>query len=489
MTVRIILGLILCTPSISFVSADELEDSPRVTPLVRVIRESEPAIVSTFVAAPDKRIVSGSGTIIHPDGFVLTNNHVVPQARGYILIGADPPNNQKPEQFTVIGRYPERDLAILKIHSNGPFPTVPLGRSNDLLNGETVVVAGNPGGRGLVFTSGIVSSRMVLAGAPNALVMTNYKIDRRPRFIQFDAASNGGNSGGPLINLEGDLIGIVSARIIQEQNIGFAIPVDVVYELIDDLIQPEMRHRKTVGIDLQSGTDEIIVGSVDEGLPAASAGLLTGDIITGVNGQILHNKVDWVLTLHSLLMSGRKFALTATRDEEQLNLNIQPVELQPQPASDVAQDELEPGLRYRLFDGKYSLVPEFDSLVTVGEGVVTAVNLNGVETEKQEYFAVEFSGFFHAEEESLYRLILASDDGSTLRISDEVIIDNDGNHPTQGVGELLYLAEGFHPLTIGYFQGSGEKELQLLVEKIGPEGKPVPVEGDMIWHRRTSTDE
>lgn len=143
--VRILTVLLLALPRTVAQSPDSLPDSPRVTPLVRVMHKAEPAIV--------------------------------------------------------------------KLLASGPFPVVPLGRSHDLLNGETVVVAGNPGGRGTVFTAGIISSRMVLSGAPNALVMTNYKNSRRPMFIQFDAASNGGNSGGPLVNMEGDLVGIVSAKL------------------------------------------------------------------------------------------------------------------------------------------------------------------------------------------------------------------------------------------------------------------------------------
>ena len=489
MVKRITLCLLCCTLSTGYLCAEDLPDSPRVTPLVRVIHKSEPAVVSTFVVTQDRQIVSGSGTIIHSNGFILTNNHVVPLADGYLLIGANSPNNQKPERFRVVGRYPERDLAILKTQSNGPFPTVSLGRSNDLLNGETVVVAGNPGGRGLVFTSGIVSSRMVLAGAPNALVMTNYRIDRRPRFIQFDAASNGGNSGGPLINLEGDLIGIVSARIIQEQNIGFAIPVDVVHQLIEDVIEPELRHRKYVGLNLEDGTDKAVVGEALSESPAAAAGLQAGDVIEAVNGQSIRGRVDWVLTLASLLETGHRFRVAVRRQDQSIDMNIQPEELQPRPAGDVSEDVLKPGLHYRVFHGQYSLVPDFSKETAAGEGVVTAVDVNQVSVDQNDYFAVELTGYFHAPQDGLYRLILSSDDGSMLHIGDELMIDNDGNHPTQGVGELLYLAAGFHPIRIGYFQGNGDKELKLLVEKIGPGGKPVPVEKDMIRHRPIADSE
>ncbi|HIK95242.1 MAG TPA: serine protease, partial [Planctomycetes bacterium] len=139
-----IASLLITNPLVAQEAAT-LPDSPRVTPIVRVIHKAEPAIASLFVPVASGQLVSGSGTIIHSDGYVLTNDHVVQNTGGYALLGSDLPGEQRPVRFGVVGRLPEKDLAIVKLLAAGPFPTVPLGRSDDLLNGESVVVAGNPG--------------------------------------------------------------------------------------------------------------------------------------------------------------------------------------------------------------------------------------------------------------------------------------------------------------------------------------------------------
>jgi S1-C subfamily serine protease len=452
-----------------------LPDSPRVTPIVRVIHKSEPAIASLFVPVASGQLISGSGTIIHPDGYVLTNNHVVQHTEGLSLIGSDLPGEQRPVPFGVVGRLPEKDLAIVKLLAAGPYPTVPLGRSHDLLNGESVVVAGNPGGRGLVFTSGIVSSRKVLTGTPNALVMTNYANSRRDTVIQFDAASNGGNSGGPLINLEGDLIGVVSAKVLQEQNIGFAIPVDDVHNTIEQILDPEIRTRKEIGLVLTQESSTVVIGRVLENSAAAAAGLQADDVVTAVNGRPLRHRVDWFLELTSLLRETGQFAVTVRRDKETIDAIIKPKNMSPVPASKVAADTMKAGLRYRFFHGKYSLVPDFEELTPVRIDNVRTIDLAAIRQDRDDHFAVELSGFLRIPSDDVYRLVVISDDGSKVSLNGKVVIDHDGNHPPSPSGKLLYLQKGDHALKIEHFEGNGGQELQLLIDQ-------KPVAADMLWH-------
>ncbi|MDG1895613.1 MAG: trypsin-like peptidase domain-containing protein [Fuerstiella sp.] len=457
-----------------------LPDSLRVTTVVRVIHVAEPAITSLFIPIASGQLISGSGTIIHPDGYILTNNHVVQNADGFALIGSDLPGEQKPVRFRVVGRLPEKDLAIVRLIANRSFPTVPLGRSNDLLNGESVVVAGNPGGRGLVFTSGIVSSRKVLTGTPNALVMTNYANSRRDTLIQFDAASNGGNSGGPLINMEGQLIGVVSSKVLQEQNIGFAIPADDVHNTIEQILEPELKARKQVGLHIAESVSNVAVDRVIQNSAAAAAGLQAGDVLTEVNGRVLHHKVDWFLELTSLLREAETFDVTVERGEETLKATIRPTELLPMPAAKVSGDTLMPGLAYRFYHGEYSLLPDFEQQTLVREGVVKTIDLPAIQEQRADHFAVALNGFLRIPDDDLYRLIVVSDDGSKVYLDDEVIIDHDGNHPPTPAGKLLYLQKGFHTLRIGHFEGNGGQELQLMMHQIGADPQQVPAE--MLWH-------
>ncbi|HIK93357.1 MAG TPA: trypsin-like serine protease [Planctomycetes bacterium] len=469
-----IASLLITNPLIAQEAAT-LPDSPRVTPIVRVIHKAEPAIVSLFVPVASGQLVSGSGTIIHSAGYVLTNNHVVQNTEGFALIGSDLPGEQRPVRFGVVGRLPEKDLAIVKLLAAGPFPTVPLGRSDDLLNGESVVVAGNPGGRGLVFTSGIVSSRKVLTGTPNALVMTNYANSRRDTMIQFDAASNGGNSGGPLINLEGNLIGVVSAKVFQEQNIGFAIPVDDVHDTIEQILDPEIRARKEVGLVLTQSVSSVVIGRVKQNSAAAAAGLQADDVLTAVNGRPLRHRVDWYLALTFLLREKGPFDVTVRRGEETINAKIRPSGMLPAPAEKVADDTLKPGLRYRFFHGTYSLVPNFDELTPVRIDNVKTVDLSAIRQEREDHFAVELSGYLRIPSDDVYRLVVISDDGSKVSLDGDVVIDHDGNHPPLPAGKLLYLQKGNHALKIEHFEGGGEQELKLLIDK-------KPVTADMLWH-------
>lgn len=452
--------------------------SARESPLVNAIRKTEAAVVSLFVIQKN-RMVSGSGSVVHPNGLILTNNHVLPEDTGFALIGVQEPDKHAPVRFHVAGRYPERDLAVLRLESGAPYPIVPLGRSHDVMNGESVVVAGNPGGRGLVFTSGIVSGRSVLSGAPNALVMTNYRTDFRPRFIQFDAASNGGNSGGPLINMDGELIGIVSAGIFHEQNIGYAIPADDVHRHMDLILEPELRHSKFTGVRISSQVHPVVVENVATGSPAASAGLRQNDELIELNGMTLKDRSDWFLNLSEVLKHGQPLTIRLRRGTSELEVRLDPVELPAEPAMDKVESQLKPGLAFRLFDGKYSLLPDFGELSPVHSGTAAEISLSALQLRQSEYFAAELTGFLKVPSTGHYRLVLSSDDGSQLWINGRLVINNDGNHPTQGCGKMLRLSKGFHAMRIFYFQGNGDAQLQLLLDE-GQSQRPVPSE--MLWN-------
>jgi serine protease Do len=224
----------------------------------------------------------GSGFIIHSTGYIVTNNHVVEDATEIKVTLASK------EEFdaTLIGRDPKTDIALLKIESNTPLPTVPFGNSDQLAVGDWVLAIGNPFGLGHTVTAGIVSAKGRIIGA-----------GPYDDFIQTDASINPGNSGGPLFNMKGEVIGINTAIVASGQGIGFAIPSDLAKEVLLQLHDEGKVTRGWLGVAIQSlspdllkafnleDTQGALVADVVADSPADKAGLKRGDIIIRFNGN------------------------------------------------------------------------------------------------------------------------------------------------------------------------------------------------------------
>ncbi len=227
----------------------------------------------------------GSGFIVREDGTVITNNHVIANAEDILIKVGD-----KEFNADVIGADPYMDLAVLKIKSQDKFTPVSFGDSNKARVGDWVVAIGNPFGLGGTVTSGIISARNRQIG------LTRYE-----DFIQTDASINQGNSGGPLFNLKGEVIGVNTAIIAPGQSgsigIGFAIPSNAASNVIDQLIKFGETKRGWLGVRIQEVTKEIadveklkkpegaLVASVGQNSPADKAGIKAGDIILEFDGK------------------------------------------------------------------------------------------------------------------------------------------------------------------------------------------------------------
>ena len=235
----------------------------------------------------------GSGFIIKENGIVITNNHVIAGADD-ILVKV----NSKEYKAKVLGADPYMDIAVLKMETKDKFKTVGFGNSDKARVGDWVVAIGNPFGLGGTVTSGIISARNRDIG------MTRYD-----DFIQTDASINQGNSGGPLFNLKGEVVGINTAIIAPGQSgsigIGFAIPSNAASKVIDQLVNYGETRRGWLGVRIQEVTKEIseavglkkpegaLVASVGEKSPADKAGIKAGDIILEFDGK----KIDKMRTL------------------------------------------------------------------------------------------------------------------------------------------------------------------------------------------------
>jgi serine protease Do len=288
-------------------AADAAAYPARRTPVVDVVQRVKAAVVNihserTLQSAPDGADLStppgrvngmGTGIIIDPRGYVVTNHHVVEDVSLLRVRLAD----GAAVSARVVARDPEHDLALLKIDAGKPLPTVPLGTAQDLMVGETVVAIGNAYGYEHSVTVGVVS-------AVKRDVALNKEVSYKS-LIQTDASINPGNSGGPLLNVHGELVGVNVAIRAGAQGIGFAIPVDNMLRAAADMLSVRRRTgawhglvgRDEVILPGSSGveaasagnpkvlTRRLVVERAEAGSPAAQAGLARDDVVQRVNDQ------------------------------------------------------------------------------------------------------------------------------------------------------------------------------------------------------------
>ncbi|MFI4940638.1 MAG: Do family serine endopeptidase [Burkholderiales bacterium] len=269
----------------------------------------------------EKQFSLGSGVIISPQGFILTNNHVVEAADEIEVALAD----GRKLNAKVVGTDPETDLAVVKVNLQN-LPAITLGHSEKAQVGDVVLAIGNPFGVGETVTMGIVS----------ALGRNHLGINTFENFIQTDAAINPGNSGGALIDTNGNLLGINTAiysRTGGSLGIGFAIPVNTVKTVMESIINNGQVVRGYIGVEPQDITPELaesfglhtktgaIIAGVVKGGPADKAGIKPGDILIAVEGKAVGDMTD-MLNLIAQLTPGEMAKLTVLRKTRQTVVDV-----------------------------------------------------------------------------------------------------------------------------------------------------------------------
>ncbi len=262
----------------------------------------------------------GSGFIIKKDGTIVTNNHVIANADD-IIVRVD----NKEYKAKVLGADPYSDIAVLKIQSSKNFNIVKFGNSDKSRVGDWVIAIGNPFGLGGTVTSGIISARN-----------RDINLTRYDDFIQTDASINQGNSGGPLFNMDGDVIGINTAIISPSgasSGIGFAIPANYASTIIDQLIKYGETKRGWLGVRIQQVTKEIatvaglnepkgaFIGGVSEGSPAEKGGMKSGDIVLEFDGQ----KIETMRNLPKVVANtkpNKRVVVKVWRDKKLITLRL-----------------------------------------------------------------------------------------------------------------------------------------------------------------------
>ena len=315
----------------------------------------------------------GSGFIVSPDGYILTNAHVVKGADEVTVKMTD----RREYSAKIVGQDERTDVAVLKIEARN-LPTVKLGDPARLRAGQWVVAIGSPFGFENTVTAGIVSA-----------VARTLPDDRYVPFIQTDAAVNPGNSGGPLFNLEGEVVGINSQIYSGSggyMGLSFAIPIDVAENVRDQIVKTGKVSRGRIGVSIQDVSSQLadsfgldrprgaLVGSVESGGPADQAGIKAGDIIVRVNGRLIERDSE-VPSLVSSIKPGSSIEIEVWRDRAVRKLTVRVAELKENGDQAADKDDGNDGSRGALGLTVRPLKPEERSAAkTDGSLLVESAN-------------------------------------------------------------------------------------------------------------------
>lgn len=331
LTIPALLAFLAGTHLLPAQETPELPDFDRRTPTVLAVENVGPAVVNIKTQAltrPRRHLFEGlfmrpepstprlrdrsvgSGVVVHPDGYVLTNEHVVHGA-ARILVTLQ---GGRRVAAAAVNVNSDNDLAVLKLKEPGPYPCAVLGDSDDLMVGETTIALGNPFGLQNSVTTGILSA-------------TNRSVPFRGRkvyedFLQTSALINPGNSGGPLLDINGRVIGINVAIDTRGQGIGYAIPINRAKEVMTRLVDPGVVKEAWLGFDVDEQTTEsVVVTQVYKEGPARSAGIRPGDVIEAVGDR----SVDTPFEFHVAVLRfdrGDPVPLVLSRDGDRLKTQV-----------------------------------------------------------------------------------------------------------------------------------------------------------------------
>ncbi|HEX2720394.1 MAG TPA: DegQ family serine endoprotease [Candidatus Deferrimicrobium sp.] len=293
-----------------------------------------------------KRRSLGSGFIVSPDGYILTNSHVVEKADEVTVTLLDK------EEFKakVVGTDPKIDIALIKIDAKKKLTYVALGDSDKLEVGEWVVAIGNPFGLGHTVTAGIVSAKGRIIGS-----------GPYDDFIQTDASINPGNSGGPLFNLKGEVVGINTAIVQGGQGIGFATPIQLAKSVLDQLKDKGKVTRGWLGVYIQrltpeaaenlgiSGRRGALVSDVTSGGPAEKAGIRSGDVIVGFNGKEIRDEHELPHAV-ALTTPGKTVDVRLLRDGKETAVAVTIAEMEGEPGKPAGGRDLSKNLGLTVQD-------------------------------------------------------------------------------------------------------------------------------------------
>ncbi len=426
---------------------------PRRSSVVQLYEECAPSAVDMTGYSPNPAgyydIGVGSGTVIHEDGYILTANHVARDELG------GPPNmvhfeNGKDYRYRIFKRLGD-DIALVKIDVDQRLKPMKLGRSSSLVPGEPIIIIGNPKGFRHTVVPGIIAG--LNRDGPEVFI---------PGMIQVCAPINGGNSGGPVINAEGELVGVIQSMMETADNIGFAVPLDHIRRRCTERMALERSRGLWHGMTVDP-SDVAQVVDVREGSPAARAGVKQGDVIRRTGSLSVRDSIHFCLAVAEL-QEGDVLPLELERRGRTMKLSLTVERLPGRPAEAISG--LINGLDFTVYRGEWKNLPDFDKLTPGRTGHTDTIPGQAWEEETGP-FALKLTGYIEVPTNGVFNFYVSSDDGSKLWIGDRLVVDNDGLHGAVERDGWIVLDKGLHPITVDFFEAGGAKSLAVSYD--GPE--------------------
>lgn len=454
----------------SCVSAQQSLALPRNN-WTQIATQIENSTVCVSVHSSAEAIEAGTGVIVHQSGLILTAFHVV--NRDYTRISVLTSEGIELDA-TLISCVPEWDIAMLEVASEKALKAIPLGRSAVCQIGEPVLTAGNMGGRGVVISGGLISSVKARLDSINESFYAKAKSVQVDRYIQIDAASNPGSSGGPVVDEKGDLLGIAFRKQLDEQSVTYVVPVDQIRALLPRLV-PVGPRLIIPGLLVDDKTDSVVLSEQGNTLPAP---FQRGDQIRNVGSDRVHSAIDCLAKLRELFKqsgsTSRQLRIAVLHADELRmgDIVIEAITCYPGIAGSAAVNGLNAKIYMGTFNDASSLpkTEPAESIVAPAIGVIQSFQ------ESKLMYGVEFEGWFFIPESGHYWLVLSSDDGSNLYVHNSLVIDNDGLHTVRSRSQVLELQKGWHPIRVQHFNGYAGAFLKFDIWSDGGNrpAKPIP---------------
>ena len=431
------------------------KDSVVMYTCTRTDRKPPPATKPTGKTVTVKHVQRGSGFVLHEDGYILLNSHGLKLHGRRTVTFAD----GKSYPVRVIADDKPHDLALVQITPPRRVKPLRLGSSADIMVGERAIIIGDPHNVGLTVSAGIIS-------AVGRSTKTDYTL--LSDMIQTDASINPGSSGGPVLNADGEVIGVVTSVKRDANGLGYATSVDTVRKVLPEMIAAERRYGFVLGLEVAPASPAAVT-KVADGSPAHKAGIKVGDVVVRIDKTPVGCGIDFHLALIDR-KGGTELPITIRRGGKVIRKTVTLGKVAPVPAPEVTG--LVPGLELEVYGGRWNRLPDFSRFKPVATTTATSFTLG--KHKNKDHFALRFTGYIDVPTGGAYLFYTESDDGSRLHIGERLVVDNDGAHPPIERRGFISLGAGRHPIRVTFFEGIGEESLKVSYEGPGIEKQEIP---------------